>query len=185
MNPVLGGDGDDSGHVGWAGFAELLGAAGEEDLEARWRGLHQHPQRSIAAVPEGMHDTLGREDDRPHRHFAPRVVLEKLRAPFQHHEPLVLVQMIMRRRSSARRRDVGEHRVLSSGFRTAQVHSDFVAKCLQNPPARRRDNDSGCAGCFAHMCGCRYCRRHRGNSIAGCACVITFRQPASRPTSSP
>ena len=37
------GDLDQARHVRWTGFGEFLGAAGEKDLEPRWRSVHQHP----------------------------------------------------------------------------------------------------------------------------------------------
>jgi len=83
-----------------------------------------------------MHHAPRREDGRADRHFGPDIDLEELGASLQHKKLFVLVQVIMRRRASARHSDDGKHRIFASGFRGTQVNGNFVTKSPDDSTAR-------------------------------------------------
>src|SRR5437879_4213220 len=95
-----------------------------------------------------MHHAPRREDGRADRHFGPDIVLEELGASLQHKKPFVLVQVIMRRRASARRSDNGKHGIFAAGFRSTEVNGNLVTKSSNDFTVRWRNDAGGWSGLF-------------------------------------
>jgi hypothetical protein len=128
VNAMLGADGDNALHIGSAGPCKLLSATRKKRLEARRTCLNEDPAWSVPDILESVNDCSGHEHHASRSRLMPLIVVEKSYFPFLNQKQFILIQMIVRRRASARRSDLRPEGKFSSGLHTGQMEDNLFAK---------------------------------------------------------